>query len=304
MEQEKQAIQQLRTEPLPIQEDEERSRYHYQQDAEFYYLQTGGDWNVYSCLYWPEEQATGTEAQTAKLDILARMMNLQPGMRILDVGCGWGGPLVYLCEKYGVTGVGITVTPSQRDAAEQRARKHGVDAQFHTVHWQNFHDEQGFDAIYSDEVIVHFHDLQGFFEHSWTLLKPKGMMVHKELHFTHERYMKLDRTGDHIYKVFGSAGTYRLLGEELLMLNNSNFEMIELFHIPLSHYRRTVDFWLANMFTHKTRMRELVGEQFYSDYRKYLKIVRWLMNTNTFSLDIVASRKIQPGDEPYSVFKD
>ena len=95
-------------------EDTERSRSHYEQDPRFYYAFTGGEWNVYSGVIWPNANMTITEAQEAKLDLLAECMQLKPGMRILDVGCGWGGPLTYMCKKYGVSGIGLTVSPRQR----------------------------------------------------------------------------------------------------------------------------------------------------------------------------------------------
>ncbi len=77
-------------------EDEARSRSHYEHDPQFYYYFTGGEWNVYSATIWPTPDATGTEAQQTKLDLLARQMNLKPGMRILDVGCGWGAAHLFL----------------------------------------------------------------------------------------------------------------------------------------------------------------------------------------------------------------
>lgn len=67
---------------------------------------------IYSCGYWREAR-TLDEAQEAKLDLIARKLALRPGMRVLDVGCGWGGALAYLAEHYGVTGVGLTVSREQ-----------------------------------------------------------------------------------------------------------------------------------------------------------------------------------------------
>src|SRR5713226_9712391 len=93
--------------PYEIDEETIRSSYHYELDPEFFYILTGGDWHAYSCLFW-EDGFTATEAQQTKLDRMAELMELKPGMSILDVGCGWGGPLVYLCKKYGTTGHGIT----------------------------------------------------------------------------------------------------------------------------------------------------------------------------------------------------
>src|SRR5687767_12462584 len=86
-------------------EDKQRTNVHYEQPVQFFYRMTGGEWNVYSCNLW-DHATTDTESQEAKLDLLAQFMDLKPGQRILDVGCGWGGPLVYLCKTYGVEGVG------------------------------------------------------------------------------------------------------------------------------------------------------------------------------------------------------
>src|SRR5438874_1146488 len=99
-----------------LDEDTKRSQVHYEQPVGFFYPILGGEWQSYSSWLWPEGVETETAAQEAKLDLLARLMDLQPGQRIMDVGCGWGGPLVYLCKTYNVRGVGLTVSPMQRVA--------------------------------------------------------------------------------------------------------------------------------------------------------------------------------------------
>lgn len=273
-------------------DDEERSRSHYEHDPRFYYYFTGGEWNVYSATIWPSPDSTGTEAQQTKLDLLARQMDLKPGMRILDVGCGWGGPLTYLCKAYGVTGVGITVSPKQRDEAEARAARYGVDATFKLVNWEDFEPGEQFDAIYSDEVIVHFHELETFFRRCWDWLKMGARMVHKELHFTHKAHTVLGRTGANVNQIFGFSGNYRLLTEELQMINNAGFELTNVTQISMANYCQTMDFWLSNLFINRDAVKELVGEQVYTDFRKYLKICRWAFGTTACSLDVITSTKI------------
>jgi cyclopropane-fatty-acyl-phospholipid synthase len=73
---------------------------------------------VYSCGYWREAE-TLDEAQVAKLDLVCRKLGLQPGMRILDIGCGWGEALKFAAERYGVSGVGVTVSHEQAEFARQ-----------------------------------------------------------------------------------------------------------------------------------------------------------------------------------------
>src|ERR1051326_7084750 len=152
-----------------LEEGTRRAAYHYELDPAFYLLFTGGEWNCCSCPIW-EPGFTLTQAQEKKLDLLAEFMRLKPGMHILDVGCGWGGPLVYLCKTYGVTGHGIAVSPKQIETARARAAKYGVPATFELVHWQNLPEQPTYHAIYSDEVITHFNDLGSFFAKAHTLL--------------------------------------------------------------------------------------------------------------------------------------
>src|SRR5262245_9701665 len=115
-------------------EDIRRTNLHYEQPVEFFYQVTGGEWNVYSCTLW-DDAKTETEAQERKLDQLAELLDLKPGQRIMDVGCGWGGPLVYLCTKYGVRGVGLTLSALQKQAADQRIARYGANAEVIVCHW-------------------------------------------------------------------------------------------------------------------------------------------------------------------------
>jgi cyclopropane fatty-acyl-phospholipid synthase-like methyltransferase len=101
-----------------VEEDRVRTNVHYEQPPEFFYLITGGEWNCYSCNLW-DGATTDTESQEAKLDQTAALAGLERGMRILDVGCGWAGPLAYLCQRYGVSGVGLTLSPSQKEAGDE-----------------------------------------------------------------------------------------------------------------------------------------------------------------------------------------
>src|SRR5215213_5290890 len=166
-------------------DDARRSAVHYEQPIEFFFKILGGEWQIYSCCLWRDPGSSLTEAQEAKLDLLAGLMELKPGQRIMDVGCGWGGPLVYLCKKYGVRGVGLTVSPTQKRTAEERIVRHGVDAQIVVTHWRDFRSDLPFDAVYTDEVIVHFSDLDNYFKKVWSVLREGGRMLNKELHFTH-----------------------------------------------------------------------------------------------------------------------
>lgn len=272
-------------------EDKQRTNVHYEQPARFFECITGGEWNVYSCNLW-DTAADDTESQEAKLDFVAQLAELKPGQRLLDVGCGWGGPLTYLSRTYGVRGVGLTLSSKQKRAAEERIARHGADVTIHECHWRDFEDAQGFDAIYTDEVIVHFSDLGSFFRKAHALLRPGGMMVNKELHFTHSRYSRLTRSLVAINEIYGLTANYRTLAQELALLDEADFEVQGVHPIARSHYGKTADRWLENMHTHRDELRELVGPEYYHEFRRYLKLARHAVVSHRGTLDVVVARRL------------
>ena len=271
-------------------EDKARTNVHYEQPVAFFNAITGGRWNVYSCNLW-DTATNDTESQEAKLDLMARLMNLQPGQRILDVGCGWGGPLTYLCKKYNVRGVGLTLSPTQRAFAQERADREGVDVEIIECHWHDYRDAEGFDIVTTDEVIVHFNDLGGFFAKAYELLHEDGRMVNKELHFTHPRYSEMTRGLSLINEIYGSTGNYRPLAEEFALANAAGFEVQTIHQIPLEHYRKTMARWGENMMKHRADLENMVGRDYFRRFRTYLKMCHHIFGAQTMTLDIIVSHK-------------
>jgi len=272
-------------------EDQARTNVHYQQPPEFFTTITGGAWNVYSCNIWqPGDDETA--AQERKLDRLAQLMRLQPGQRVLDVGCGWGGPLVYLARRYGVSGVGLTLSETQREYAERRVREHGVDVTVRECHWASFEDERPFDAVYTDEVIVHFNDLRGYFGKVSSLLAPGGRMLNKELHFTSAAYMKnVTRAMQFVNEIYGETGNYRPLHEELALVDQAGLELERVEQVAMSHYLRTGDAWISNMQRNRARLEALVGPEYYRRFLTYLRIAKRNFAGPSKTLDIVVSAR-------------
>lgn len=270
----------------------ERGSYHYEVNPEFFKTVLSGEWNSYSCVFC-EDDITLTEAQERKLDKFAELMQLKPGMKILDVGCGWGGPIVYLCHKYGVTGHGITISPMAIPACNERAEKYGVDATFEVRPWQELEGSEEYDAIFTDEAIVHFHDLQGFFETAHRLLKKDGMMVNKELHFTHSEYAHADdRLSQHINKVFGYTGNYITLAHEIDLLDKAGFKLDCIYDVPMRHYHKTIGKnWIKQIRENKEKLIGLSSEKHVRDYTMYLKGILSIFHKDRFRLHMVAGRK-------------
>ena len=105
---------------------------------------------VYTCAYWRHADNLD-QAQEDKLDLVCRKLDLKPGMRVLDIGCGWGSFAGYAAEKYGCEVVGITVSREQVKLAEERCA--GLPASFRLQDYRDI-DEQ-FDAIVSLGMFEH-----------------------------------------------------------------------------------------------------------------------------------------------------
>ena len=99
---------------------------------------------AYSCGYWKNARNL-EEAQRAKLDLVCRKINLQPGMKVLDIGCGWGSFCAYAAEHYDVKVTGITISQQQLVLAKDRCRGLSVDLRFQD--YRDIHDK--FDRIVS-----------------------------------------------------------------------------------------------------------------------------------------------------------
>lgn len=273
------------------QEDVERTNAHYDLPPEFFLTLTGGRWNCYSSNLW-DGATTETESQERKLDILAELMQLRPGQRVLDVGCGWGGSLVYLAGRYGVRGVGLMLSTPQLMYAQERARSEGVDVEFKVCHWRDFEDSEAFDAVYTDEVIVHFRDMLGYFQKVRSLLRQRGVMLNKEAHFASRRYFRPTAAGLVVSDIFEESGSYGLLHDELALVDQAGFALERTVPIPLRNYAKTLAAWQENLRRSRDRLEELVGPEQYRRYQRYLRMGSRITAGPWMTLDVVLSRAL------------
>lgn len=129
---------------------------------------------VYSCGYW--RQATDLDAaQVAKLDLICRKLRLRAGQHILDIGCGWGEALKFAAERYGVSGVGVTISQEQAEYARKLCAGLPIE-----IRLQDYHEvDESFDAILSVGMFEHVGDknYRGYFEMVRRCLRPEGLFV-------------------------------------------------------------------------------------------------------------------------------
>ncbi|CAB4910871.1 MAG: methyltransferase domain-containing protein [Actinobacteria bacterium] len=148
--------------------DSDAISYHYDQSNDVYQALLD-EHMAYSCAYFREDPATDpgaadgsytvTDAQRDKLELVCRKLGLEPGMRLLDVGCGWGSMILYAAQHHGVHATGVTISAQQRDHIEKVVAERGL-ADRVTVRLQDYRDvplpaEGPYDAISSIEMSEH-----------------------------------------------------------------------------------------------------------------------------------------------------
>lgn len=129
---------------------------------------------TYSCGYWKEAK-TLDAAQEAKLDLVCRKVKLRPGMRVLDIGCGWGSFAIFAAQHYGVSVTGVTVSEEQRSLAAQRGKD--LPVEFRLEDYRDLREE--FDAVVSIGMFEHVGDknYETFFNVARRCLQPEGLFL-------------------------------------------------------------------------------------------------------------------------------
>jgi cyclopropane-fatty-acyl-phospholipid synthase len=123
--------------------------HHYDVSNRFYEMVLGPSM-TYTCALFPHESATLEEAQAAKYDLIARKLDLKPGQRLLDLGCGWGGMVRHAAREYGVHVIGVTLSRQQAEWAQAEIKRQGLDDLAEVRHLDyRLVEETGFDAISS-----------------------------------------------------------------------------------------------------------------------------------------------------------
>jgi cyclopropane-fatty-acyl-phospholipid synthase len=156
--------------------------HHYDVGNDFYRLILGPSM-VYSCAYWAEDRSSSytiDNAQYDKLDHVCRKLGLQPGMRLLDVGCGWGSLAIHAAKHFGATVVGVTISQEQADLARQRVLDEGLEGQVE-IRIQDYRDvsDGPFDAISSVGMSEHVgrSRIQAYAQILMDQLRPGGRLL-------------------------------------------------------------------------------------------------------------------------------
>jgi len=220
---------------------------------------------AYSCGYWAQAR-TLEEAQQAKLDLICRKLGLQPGMRLLDIGCGWGSLMRYAAEHYGVQCVGLTVSREQAAWGEERTK--GLPVHFEFTDYRLFNPDgaQKFDRVASVGMFEHVghKNYRTFFNMVRRSLREDGLML---LHTIGKNRSGLD-IDPWIEKYIFPNGVLPSLAE--IAQSSEHAFVVEDWHNLGADYDRTLMAWHERFEAAWPRLEHRYGERFYRMWRYYL----------------------------------
>jgi cyclopropane-fatty-acyl-phospholipid synthase len=229
--------------------DREAIQHHYDVSNRFYQLWLDQRM-VYSCGYFPTGSETLSEAQAAKLEHICRKLRLKPGERLLDIGCGWGGWVLYAAERYGVQALGITLSRPQQDEARRRVQRAGLEGRvrIELLDYRDLWEE--FDKVTSIGMAEHVgrQNLRTYFHSAWKALKPGGLMMHHVITQGPVRIAVSNPlgVGEFMRRYVFPDGEILPLWQNLEAAEGTGFEVRDVEDLR-EHYARTLRLWVDNL---------------------------------------------------------
>jgi cyclopropane-fatty-acyl-phospholipid synthase len=244
--------------------------HHYDVSNRFYEWILGPSM-TYTCAVYPDPDATLEQAQFAKHDLACRKLGLRPGMRLLDVGCGWGGMVLHAARHYGVQALGVTLARRQVEWAREAIAREGLTGRA-DVRLLDYRQvaEGDFDAIASIGLTEHVgrRRLPGYFAFLYGRLRPQGRLLNHCITRPGNEHPLLLRDGFIDRYVFPDG---ELLGPGHIMstMHDAGFELRHSENLR-EHYARTLTAWEDNLEAHWDEAVAEVGEARARVWRLYL----------------------------------
>jgi len=225
--------------------DAEAIHHHYDVSNRFYELVLGPSM-TYTCACYPTEDATLEEAQEFKYDLVARKLGLRPGMRLLDVGCGWGGMVRHAARNYDVTVLGVTLSREQATWAQEAIKRDGLDDVAEVRHL-DYRDvtETNFDAVSSIGLTEHIgvKNYPAYFSFLESKLVPGGRLLNHCITRPHNRPTT---TGAFIDRYIFPDGELTGSGRIITEMQDAGFEVRHEENLR-EHYAMTCRAWARNL---------------------------------------------------------
>lgn len=238
---------------------------------------------LYSCGYWKNAKNLD-QAQEHKLELICKKLYLKPGMKVLDIGCGWGGLALYAAKNYGVSVVGVTVSKEQAAYAQKIAQGYPVE-----IRLQDYRDvHETFDRIVSVGMFEHvgYKNYDTFMRIACNLLADDGLMLLHTIGGNRSETCGDDWIEKYIFPN-GMLPSISQIGAAI-----ENRFVMEDWHNFSADYDKTLMAWHANFIKHWPELQSKYGDEFYRMWNYYLLSCAGMFRARCLQLwQIVLSKK-------------
>jgi cyclopropane-fatty-acyl-phospholipid synthase len=273
--------------------DNRSVRHHYDLPPEFFALFLDASM-TYSCAVFSRGATTLEEAQETKLELVCTKLGLQPGERVLDVGCGWGSFALHAAQHHGVSVVGITLSPPQAETARRRAAEAGLadKVEIRVQDWRDLPGER-FDAIASIGMVEHVGDdsIDDYAVRLRGLLGPGGRLLN---HGIARLTLGDPRGGPFTQRYVFPDGAPLPLSRMALAFERAGLSIDHVEGLALD-YAETLRHWYTRLDDRLDEARRLAGDERVRVWRLYLRAARWGFPNDFTSIYQV---RATPADQP------
>ncbi|MEV0271666.1 cyclopropane-fatty-acyl-phospholipid synthase family protein [Hamadaea sp. NPDC050747] len=250
--------------------DQAAIAHHYDVSNKFYEWILGPSM-AYTCAVYPTATSTLEEAQWAKHDLVARKLGLEPGMRLLDVGCGWGGMVMHAAKHYGVRAIGVTLSRRQAEWGQKAIAEAGLTelAEIRHLDYRDVPEEQ-FDAVSSIGLTEHIGraQLPGYFGNLYQRLRPGGRLLNHCITRPNNLEPAI-RERQFINRYIFPDGELHGVGHLVSQMHDIGFEVRHEENLR-EHYAMTLNAWSVNLDEHWDEAVAEVGLARARTWRLYL----------------------------------
>ena len=271
--------------------DRRAIQYHYDVSNDFYQLWLDESM-VYSCAYFENGDEDLATAQRKKIDHILTKIRLQPGQRLLDIGCGWGALVLRAASRFGAQCVGVTLSRNQFELATERVRAAGLQDRVE-IRLQDYRDVRGqFDRITSVGMFEHVgrKNLPLYFSRMHDLLAEDGMALNHGITSTDADSGEVSQGGDFIDRYVFPDGELPHISLALEAMQRGGLEVLDVESLR-RHYARTLSIWTENFELHAAQIHALVDEEKFRIWRVYLAGCAYAFENDDVSIFQVLCRK-------------
>jgi cyclopropane-fatty-acyl-phospholipid synthase len=252
--------------------DSETVRHHYDVSNDFFELFLDESM-TYSCAYFADGIETLEEAQFAKLDLVCRKLELEPGMRLLDIGCGWGSLAAHAAREYGASVLGITLSPPQAELARKRVADAGLSdrVEIRVLDYRDLGAEK-FDAVSSIGMIEHVggNQIDEYASVIARVLGPDGRVLNHGITYTKPEVHIGDEFSERY--VF-PGGEIPPISRVLLAFERAGLETLHAENLR-GDYAETLRHWAERLDRDPERAERIAGAERLRVWRLYLRAAR------------------------------